>query len=273
MVNWLKVLTFENEVEARILQSLLEERGIPHVVSSYHDTAYDGLYQLQKGWGFLRAPRESAEEIRSLYENLGQAEPKCETPPPEYKKKIINPGGDYPLSRWFSPEQIARRITFYEDLNRKRDGLCRKGPWVRRRVRLYGWDDTTTVRVYMRETVGRICRELFFSDYGLEVTNVYPDRADRDHGHVEFTVHATAGEVDMLLSYLAPGASYFVYDGEEARYVPGDTASSDFIIAGADDPVRPLRYWRRSQSFIGRVEVEDEPGRRYARDSEREAPN
>ena len=113
----------------------------------------------------------------------------------------------------------------------------------------------------MRETVQRIAAELFFSEYGLEVTNVY--RADRDgiedrnHGYVVVTVEATEGEIDALEEYIRPGASYFVYDGEESKYRKGDTAASEFIIVKTDEPVQPARFWRRNQSFIERMETED----------------
>ena len=71
MADWMRVLTLENEVEARLLQSVLEERGIPHIVTSFHDTALDGLYQLHKGWGCLQAPGEYSEEITGLYRDIG----------------------------------------------------------------------------------------------------------------------------------------------------------------------------------------------------------
>jgi len=38
-------------VEAQIIESVLKERDILHRIRSFHDTAYDGLYQLQKRVG------------------------------------------------------------------------------------------------------------------------------------------------------------------------------------------------------------------------------
>jgi len=34
-----KVDVLENEIEAQLLESILNERGIPHRIRSYHDTA------------------------------------------------------------------------------------------------------------------------------------------------------------------------------------------------------------------------------------------
>ena len=181
-------------------------------------------------------------------------------PPPGYVKKIVNPGHDFPLSATFYPEQIEKRISFYRELNLQRERIVRRDTFIETRFALYGWDDTTTVRVYMRETVSKITAELFFSDYTLEVSNVLwkgaDGRVDKDHGYVVITVRATEPEIDALAAYIHPGASYYVYDGEEAKYVAGDTASSEFIIVKPDEAVQPSRFWRRSQSFIARVETQ-----------------
>jgi hypothetical protein len=61
-----KAAILENEIEARLLDSLLTERGIPHIITSYYDTAYDGLFQTQKGWGYLSAPAPYLSEIREI---------------------------------------------------------------------------------------------------------------------------------------------------------------------------------------------------------------
>ena len=61
-----KVTTLENEIEARLLDSVLNERNIPHLIISYYDTAYNGLYQTQKGWGYISAPGAYLKEIREI---------------------------------------------------------------------------------------------------------------------------------------------------------------------------------------------------------------
>jgi hypothetical protein len=67
---YVKVDILENEIEAQLLDSILKERGIPHRIQSYHDTAYNGLYQLQKGWGHIRAPLSWSEEIRGILSEI-----------------------------------------------------------------------------------------------------------------------------------------------------------------------------------------------------------
>ena len=42
---------------------------------SYHDTAYDGLFQGGRGWGHVEAPAEFREEILATIAGLNQADP------------------------------------------------------------------------------------------------------------------------------------------------------------------------------------------------------
>ncbi len=77
MERFKKILILDNEIQARLLDSILTERAIPHRMKSYHDSAYDGLFQAHQGWGHVEAPQEYAEEIKIIYNDL----PVTETPP------------------------------------------------------------------------------------------------------------------------------------------------------------------------------------------------
>jgi len=70
MTDFVKIATLENAIEAQILQSVLDERQILHRIRSYHDTAYDGLFQMQKGWGVIYAPPENKAEIEEILDSL-----------------------------------------------------------------------------------------------------------------------------------------------------------------------------------------------------------
>ena len=37
---------------------------------SYHDTAFDGLFQTQKGWGYVSGPEEYINEIIEIVEEI-----------------------------------------------------------------------------------------------------------------------------------------------------------------------------------------------------------
>ena len=61
-----KIVALNNALEAKLVEKLLAERHIPHRIRSYHDSAYDGLFQAQKGWGHIEAPPEYEDEVRAL---------------------------------------------------------------------------------------------------------------------------------------------------------------------------------------------------------------
>jgi hypothetical protein len=65
-----KVATIGNEIEAMCLKGELEDRGIPHGMQSYHDSAYDGLFQFTFGWGHVEAPRERRDEILEILDAI-----------------------------------------------------------------------------------------------------------------------------------------------------------------------------------------------------------
>lgn len=67
-----KILLFKNEIEAMLLDEILTEKQIPHVIRSYHDSAYDGLWQTQSGWGHIEAPEEYSDEILALYKQMSE---------------------------------------------------------------------------------------------------------------------------------------------------------------------------------------------------------
>ncbi|MCG6880053.1 MAG: hypothetical protein LJE96_13020 [Deltaproteobacteria bacterium] len=70
MEDYKKAVVLENQFEAQLLASILVEREIPHRLRSYHDTAFDGLFQTQKGWGYVSAPEGYHLEIKEIIEDL-----------------------------------------------------------------------------------------------------------------------------------------------------------------------------------------------------------
>ncbi|WP_029689022.1 DUF2007 domain-containing protein [Thermoanaerobacter sp. A7A] len=74
MEGFVKILVLENEIEAKLLEGILKEKGIPHFIRSYHDTAYDGLFQTVTGWGEILAPSSYKEEIEEIVEEIRKNE-------------------------------------------------------------------------------------------------------------------------------------------------------------------------------------------------------
>jgi hypothetical protein len=70
MSNPVKIMMLKNEIEAMLLDEILNEKDIPHMLRSYHDSALDGLWQTQSIWGHLEAPEENREEILQIYKEM-----------------------------------------------------------------------------------------------------------------------------------------------------------------------------------------------------------
>jgi hypothetical protein len=65
-----KVAILNNEIEAQLVDGLLSDRDIPHVMRSYHDSAYDGLFQGAGGWGHIEAPLSFHEKVMRVIEEI-----------------------------------------------------------------------------------------------------------------------------------------------------------------------------------------------------------
>jgi hypothetical protein len=65
-----KIMGFKNEIEAILLDEILTEKNIPHIIRSYHDSALDGLWQTQSSWGHVEAPEKFREEILKIYNEM-----------------------------------------------------------------------------------------------------------------------------------------------------------------------------------------------------------
>lgn len=70
MEEYTKIAAVDNQFEAQILEAVLTDRGIPFLLKSYYDSAYDGLFQGQKGWGAVYAPAGNGPEITAILTEL-----------------------------------------------------------------------------------------------------------------------------------------------------------------------------------------------------------
>ena len=65
-----KILSLSSEIEAFRIQEILKSNKIPHLVRSFHDSAYDGIFQNQYGWGVLEADESDEARILNLIKDL-----------------------------------------------------------------------------------------------------------------------------------------------------------------------------------------------------------
>jgi hypothetical protein len=74
MKTTVRILVFKNEIEATLLDEILNDKGIDHMVRTFHDSAYDGMWQTDTAWGFLEADEENKEEILKIYDEMSRPE-------------------------------------------------------------------------------------------------------------------------------------------------------------------------------------------------------
>jgi hypothetical protein len=67
---FIRIAIVENAIEAQLLSSFLTQYGIPHRLRSFYDTAYDGLFQFQKGWGEILGPPDCRDIILDALNDL-----------------------------------------------------------------------------------------------------------------------------------------------------------------------------------------------------------
>ena len=61
-----KILSLSSEIEAVRIKEILDSHEIPHLIRSFYDSAYDGIFQHQYGWGVLEADESDEARIMSL---------------------------------------------------------------------------------------------------------------------------------------------------------------------------------------------------------------
>ena len=67
------VYTFENIIEESRLRAALEEEGIEVMLRSFEDSAYDGIYTLQKGKGEIRVFSKDVEKSKKIIAECRQS--------------------------------------------------------------------------------------------------------------------------------------------------------------------------------------------------------
>ncbi len=67
-----RIAVLKNEVEAQLLAGELAELDVSHLMKSYYDGAFDGVYQFSKGWGHIEAPSEFRDKILEVLAGIRQ---------------------------------------------------------------------------------------------------------------------------------------------------------------------------------------------------------
>ncbi len=70
MEKWVKAGIVENRFEGDRISQVLEAAEIPFMIRSFLDTAYDGLYIPQKGWGMVMVPEDRLSEAERMIQEV-----------------------------------------------------------------------------------------------------------------------------------------------------------------------------------------------------------
>ena len=90
MQEFQKIAVIDNELQAGFVDAMLTDRNIAHLMVSYRDSAYDGVFQGGRGWGHVEASAEFREEILSILNDAKQREEREVEPtaPPASGRRI-----------------------------------------------------------------------------------------------------------------------------------------------------------------------------------------
>ena len=69
-MDWKKLITLDNRFQADLLTDALGKAEIPFLVKEYKDTAYNGLFVTQKGWGTVMVEETRLVEARAIMQDL-----------------------------------------------------------------------------------------------------------------------------------------------------------------------------------------------------------
>jgi hypothetical protein len=70
MDRWVKAGIVDTRFEGDRVSEALKESEIPFLIQSFQDTAYDGLFIFQKGWGAVLVPEEFREQTEQLIDDV-----------------------------------------------------------------------------------------------------------------------------------------------------------------------------------------------------------
>ena len=68
-----KLRTVQNRFEAELLSAALERSGVDFFLRTFEDTAYDGLFVAQEGWGVLWVSLEDRRVAEDILQKFDEA--------------------------------------------------------------------------------------------------------------------------------------------------------------------------------------------------------
>ena len=72
-MSYQKLRTVQNRFEGELLAAALERSGIDFFLRTFEDTAYDGLFVAQEGWGVLWVAPEDRQIAEDILQKFDEA--------------------------------------------------------------------------------------------------------------------------------------------------------------------------------------------------------
>ena len=67
---WVKIHTIESIFEMDMIKDTLDKEDLEYTIKEYKDTAYDGLFVLQKGYAGLFVREKDEETVKSIVQRI-----------------------------------------------------------------------------------------------------------------------------------------------------------------------------------------------------------
>ncbi len=65
-----KAADLDNRFIADLIINAMNIERIPHIIKTHLDTAYDGIFTMQKGWGVLLVPKKYVKKASDIFQKV-----------------------------------------------------------------------------------------------------------------------------------------------------------------------------------------------------------
>ncbi len=69
-----KAFILDGPVQTRLVEQILQQEGIPFLIQSHRDTAYDGIFTGVLGWGAVITREDDGEKAREIIKTVLEAQ-------------------------------------------------------------------------------------------------------------------------------------------------------------------------------------------------------
>lgn len=71
----IRVAVLENQFEAELVAQVLDADGVDFVLKTFHDTAFDGIFETRKGYAWVLADEKDRAKIMQTVDEVRASKP------------------------------------------------------------------------------------------------------------------------------------------------------------------------------------------------------